>query len=291
MERKLLFIALFFAVFFAGCSTEDVNNFTSKPVNVEKPDTTIPNDENDDPIVIVDPIIENIVVAHRGAWKKNKLPHNSIASLKEAIRLKCKGSEFDICISADDSLIVSHDPYYNNLLISTSKYSELATLKLSNGEILPTLRDYVKTTKSNTSTTLLYCELKTDKLPAARKKVFVEKTNKLIKELEAENIITISSFDYYILKLMREANPLIDLQYLNGDVSPEQLKSDKITGACYNISVFKNHNDWIESARLNNISLSVWTLNDSESIKWAMNNKFNALVTDEPELAIDLAKQ
>ena len=52
---------------------------------------------------------DNIVVAHRGAWKKNNFPENSIASLKHAIELKCTGSEFDVWMTADDSLVINHD--------------------------------------------------------------------------------------------------------------------------------------------------------------------------------------
>ncbi|MGZ5246916.1 MAG: glycerophosphodiester phosphodiesterase, partial [Flavitalea sp.] len=59
----------------------------------------------------------NKVVAHRGAFKKNGLPENSIASLKEAIRLKCTGSEFDVHMSSDDSLVIFHDASINNLNI------------------------------------------------------------------------------------------------------------------------------------------------------------------------------
>jgi len=44
---------------------------------------------------------ENPVVAHRGAWKAKNLPENSIAALKEAINLKCTGSEFDVRITKD----------------------------------------------------------------------------------------------------------------------------------------------------------------------------------------------
>ena len=46
---------------------------------------------------------QNPVVAHRGAFKSKKLPENSIASLQEAIRLQCSGSEFDVRMSVDDS--------------------------------------------------------------------------------------------------------------------------------------------------------------------------------------------
>jgi glycerophosphoryl diester phosphodiesterase len=60
---------------------------------------------------------KNPVVAHRGAFKKNGFPENSIASLKEAIRLGCTGSEFDIRMTADDSLVINHDPHHQKLEI------------------------------------------------------------------------------------------------------------------------------------------------------------------------------
>ena len=85
----------------------------------------------------------NPVVAHRGAFKKKGFPENSIASLKEAIRLQCTGSEFDVRMTADDSLVINHDPQYNKLDIEKTSYAELASHKLSNGETLPTLRQYL----------------------------------------------------------------------------------------------------------------------------------------------------
>lgn len=64
--------------------------------------------------------IKNPVVAHRGAFKKNGFPQNSIASLREAIRLQCAGSEFDVRMTLDDSLVVNHDPHYQKLNIETT---------------------------------------------------------------------------------------------------------------------------------------------------------------------------
>ena len=75
---------------------------------------------------------DNMVVAHRGAWKKNKLPENSIASLKQAIALKCTGSEFDVRMTAYDSLVINHDPHYNKLFIEKTNYAELLAFPLSN---------------------------------------------------------------------------------------------------------------------------------------------------------------
>ena len=58
---------------------------------------------------------KNIVVAHRGAWKNLQLPENSIASLRQAIKLNCTGSEFDVHMTADDSLVINHDPQHHNI--------------------------------------------------------------------------------------------------------------------------------------------------------------------------------
>jgi len=65
---------------------------------------------------------DNVVVAHRGAWKSNNFPQNSIASLKQAITLGCTGSEFDVRMTSDNVLIVTHDSDYNELDIEESTY-------------------------------------------------------------------------------------------------------------------------------------------------------------------------
>src|SRR5690606_33605057 len=76
---------------------------------------------------------DNPVIAHRGAWKTQNLPQNSIASLKHAIALGCTGSEFDVQMTSDHILVVNHDPDYNNMLIEETTYSELSKHTLSNG--------------------------------------------------------------------------------------------------------------------------------------------------------------
>lgn len=87
---------------------------------------------------------DNIVIAHRGAWKKNNLPENSIAALKQAIKLKCYGSEFDVHMTSDSILVVNHDPEFLGIKIETSTYDELLQKSLSNGEKIPTLSNYLK---------------------------------------------------------------------------------------------------------------------------------------------------
>jgi glycerophosphoryl diester phosphodiesterase len=100
------------------------------------------------------------VIAHRGAFKKNNFPENSIASLREAIRLGCAGSEFDVRMTSDDSMVINHDPGFHKLEIEKTTYAQLLAFKLSNGEKIPTLREYLLAGKTNNPGTKLVVEIK-----------------------------------------------------------------------------------------------------------------------------------
>ena len=78
-------------------------------------------------------LTDNIVIAHRGTWKKKDLPNNSIASLKQAIKQKYAGSEFDVGMTTNDSLIINPRPKFNNLEIAKTNYAGVEALRLSTG--------------------------------------------------------------------------------------------------------------------------------------------------------------
>jgi len=228
----------------------------------------------------------NPVVAHRGAFKKNGFPENSIASLKEAIRLKCTGSEFDVRMTADDSLIINHDPHFNKLEIEKTTYAELSQYKLSNGEKLPTLREYVLAGLENNTKTRLVLEIKPSGIGKERGKLIAERSVALVKELKAAPMTVYISFDYDILKKVIEVDPAASTQYLNGEKSPEQLKTDGIAGADYHFSVFKKNPGWIEQAKKYKLILNAWTVNDAETMDWLLKNGFDFITTNEPELLL-----
>jgi glycerophosphoryl diester phosphodiesterase len=233
---------------------------------------------------------DNPVVAHRGAFKKNAFPENSIAALKEAIRLKCTGSEFDVRMSADDTLLINHDEDYNGLDIEKATYSQLAAKKLSNGEQLPTLREYLIAGLEGNTSTQLVLEIK----PSASKERgqrIAEKVLNLVNEVKASKMVTYISFDYDMLKKLEQLDPTVITQYLNGDVSPQQLKADGIDGADYHFSVFKKHPEWILMAKQNRILLNAWTVNEKADMLWLLSEGFHFITTNEPELLFSLLKK
>jgi glycerophosphoryl diester phosphodiesterase len=229
----------------------------------------------------------NPVIAHRGAWKKNNFPENSIASLKHAIELKCAGSEFDVRMTADDSLVINHDPKYNNLEIERTNYSDLSKHKLSNGEKLPTLREYISAGKENNNSTRLICEIKPSEISKERGITIATKTIQLIKNLNAQEIVVFISFDYGILKKIKELNSKAFTQYLEDDKSFEQLKKDGISGVDYYYTSFKDHPKRIKIAKKNNLTLNAWTVNDAVEMDWLILNEFNFVTTNEPELLFE----
>ena len=233
---------------------------------------------------------QNTVVAHRGAWKAKNLPENSIAALKEAIRNQYAGSEFDVRMTMNDSLIITHDPDYASLNIEETSYEDLSKFPLKNGEILPTLREYILAGLENNTTTRLVCEIKPSK-NKERGLLIAEKVYQMVNELKAQHMVIYISFSYDILKRLEELNPKVQTQYLDGSKSPEVLKHDGIDGADYYLSVFKKHPEWITSAKKNKIALNAWTVNEEDDMEWFLTNDFDFITTNEPELLLKKTTQ
>lgn len=231
---------------------------------------------------------DNVVIAHRGAWKKDSLPENSIASLKQAIALKCTGSEFDVRITLDDSLIINHDAHYQELPIEETSYADLEMHKLSNGEKLPTLKEYLLAGMENNTSTRLICEIKPSETSPERGQEIAEKVFNLVEKLGASKMVVYISFDYNMLKKLIDLNPNVRTQYLRGDVVPDQLKTDGITGLDYNYSVFKKKPEWIEEAKRNHLVLNAWTVDKEADMKWLLDMGFDQITTNEPELLLKI---
>lgn len=232
----------------------------------------------------------NPVVAHRGAFKEKGFPENSLASLKEAIRLGCTGAEFDVRMTADDTLIINHDPHFAGMDIEKTSYKELSKTSLSNGEKLPTLYEYLLAGMDNNRKTRLVLEIKPSEISKERGKQMAEKVLQLVSKLKAQSMLMYISFDYDMLKHIHLIDSTAHTQYLNGDVSPLQLRKDGINGADYHYSVFLKNPAWITEAKENKILLNTWTVNQREDMLRLLRQGFDYITTNEPGLLFDVFK-
>lgn len=235
---------------------------------------------------------KNVVIAHRGAWKKNNLPENSIASLKEAIRLNCFGSEFDVHLTQDGVIVVNHDEIFKGMTIATSTYASLKEQHHTNGEEIPTLESYLKEGMKQKKTKLIL-EIKMAKTPE-QTIVLTDAVVKLVKKLKADAWVEYISFSYPAVLRVLALDPAAKTAFLTHPKAPEvpsleKLKADHITQADYYYTIYKE-GDWFKKAKELGITINAWTVNDEADMKWLLENKADYITTNEPELLFDLLK-
>lgn len=227
------------------------------------------------------------VIAHRGAWKTENLPQNSIAALKHAIDLGCEGSEFDVHMTKDEVLVVNHDKDFQGIDIETSTYQELLAKKLPNGEKIPTVEEYIKAGMKQKKTRLVF-ELKTSKISKERTLKSAEKAVALVKQLKARKLVDYICFDYDAGLRILELDPKADVAYLNGDKTPAQAKKDGYTGLDYHFSVYRKNPTWIKEAKELGLTINSWTVNSREEMLHLISQDVEFISTDEPELLMEL---
>lgn len=233
--------------------------------------------------------LDNPVIAHRGAWKKDGLPQNSIASLHRAIELGCAGTEFDVRLTKDNVLVVNHDADYFGIDIATATYEDLLQIKLPNGELIPTAADYIREGMKQQGTKLIF-ELKTSGLSPERTLKAATLAVDLVKRLKAEAWIEYILFSYEGAKKVMALDAQAQVSYLNGDVPPTQAKSDGFYGLDYNYRVYKNQPDWIPEAHDLGLVINAWTVNTEEEMNHLLDQKVEFITTDEPELLFEVLK-
>ncbi|MFA5326349.1 MAG: family 16 glycosylhydrolase [Prolixibacteraceae bacterium] len=230
--------------------------------------------------------LTNGVIAHRGAWKKENLPQNSIASLKQAIQIGAAGSEFDVQLTADGVLVVNHDPDYADMKIEKTDFASLEKVPLKNGETLPTLENYLKTGMTQQKTKLIL-ELKPSTEGKDRSILLAQNAVEKVKQMHAQDWIVYISFDYDIVEKIHQLDQSAKTMYLGGNKSPEELKADGIWGADYNQKVFEKEPNWIREARQNKIATNVWTVDDFAKMDYFLSQDIDFITTDEPEVLLN----
>lgn len=227
--------------------------------------------------------VNNPVIAHRGAWKALGLPENSIASLKEAISLGCYGSEFDIHLSKDDIMVVNHDKDFMGIDIETSNYDELLTKEHTNGEKIPTVKEYLEEGLKQKKTKLIL-EIKTAPSGLERTLKLTEMTVDLVKSLKAQSMVEYICFSYEAGQLIKKLDPKAKVAYLNGDKTPTEAFLVGYTGIDYNFKTFLKNPNWVKEAHDLGMTVNYWTVNKEEDMRTLLDNKVDYITTNEPEL-------
>ena len=236
-------------------------------------------------------VAQTQVISHRGYWNHAGSAKNSLKAYVLADSIGSYGSEFDVWITADDHIVVNHDNSYKGKKIEESTLAELQGLHLDNGEPMPSMRQFFEIAKRQTSGMHLILELKSHSTKA-RETHAVERIVKLVKEYGLEDRMEYISFSLHgckeFIRLAPKGTPVF---YLNGELSPAQLKEMGFAGMDYHEGVILDHPEWVKEAHNLGMKVNVWTVNKAETMRKLIDLNVDYITTDEPELLQSVLKE
>ena len=198
------------------------------------------------------------VVAHRGYWDTPNNNQNSITALKRAQSIPVYGSEFDVNMTSDGVMIVSHGPKLETIAdVQKASYKEVKKLRLKNGE---------------------------------KENLAVKKSADMVKKMKLQDKVEFISFSLEACKQLAQLMPECRVQYLSGKIPPKELKEMGIMGLDYHYSQIQKNPQWIEEAHKLGMIVNVWTVNKPELIKEMIDLKVDFITTDAPELVLEMLK-
>ena len=223
------------------------------------------------------------IVAHRGYWRTDGSAQNSITSLQKAAAVGCYGSEFDVWITADGVPVVFHDATINGIRIEDTTFATLMNHRLQNGEFIPTLQQYL-TEGSKIEGCQLILEIKPHRNEVRDKRI-ADMCVELVRTLGLEKKTEYISFSKVVCQRLHEISPESKVAYLNGELSPAQIKEMGLTGIDYNEKVFVKHPEWLQEAKQLGVEVNVWTVDGEENLRHHVNLEgVDLITTNDPEI-------
>lgn len=228
------------------------------------------------------------VVAHRGFHTTEGSWENTVSSLRNAQRLGVYGVEFDVNMTADDSLIVYHGPKIldTGLHAQKNRFAEIRAVRLPNGLQIPTLREFFVQGRQDPSTKLIL-EIKKHATPERETQV-VEAILALAREMRLVPQIEFISFSRHVCNEVRRLQSDAVVVYVSNDMNamrPAELKELGYQGLSYQLNVLMNHPEILDDANRLGIVSTLWMVNDRELIDWAARHGVTYVSTDCPDKA------
>ncbi len=229
------------------------------------------------------------VIAHRGYWDIAGAAQNSRRSLQNALDLNIYGSETDVWITADGCMMVNHDATFSGVRIETATAEKAQSLTLSNGEKMPTLKEFLEMMQASDSPTKLIIEIKTHSY-ASRNLAAADSTVNMVRSMGLQDRVEYIAFSLDICKRLVQNDPSARVAYLNGDISPSQLHEYGITGLDYTAANYRNNPSWVTSAHSLGMTTNVWTINSESEIIEMNNMDIDYVTTNNPEGAAKILR-
>lgn len=236
-----------------------------------------------------------IIIAHRG--DKTHAPENTLAAFKMAAENRADAIEFDVKLTSDGRIIVLHDPTVNRTTNGKGKISQLpfaAVRELDagawfseqfRGECIPTLDEVFETVGRR-----LYMNIELTNYATPLDNL-VPKVVELIKKHALQSHMLFSSFFARNLTMTRKLLPEVP----RGLLCMRGIKGAWGRNFTWRGDYFGLHPYWtdIDPGLVNRVQAAgkrvyAWTVNPEEELKKMIGLGVDAIITDDPVLALRL---
>lgn len=231
------------------------------------------------------------VWAHRGA--SAYAPENTLEAFKLAIEQHADGVELDVQLTKDGKLAVIHDEtidrtcngtgYVKNFTIAELKqFTCNKTHPEYSSAVIPELKEVLKLLKPTNLTVNI--ELKTG---IYRYKGIEEKVLRLVEKIGMEDRVIYSSFHHPSIVKINKINPEAKTGILFSDGWINVIYYARLIGADA-LHPSLNHmrsKKLIKECRKKKIPLHVWTVDDADIMKYLVEQRIGAIITNYPDIA------
>lgn len=233
------------------------------------------------------------IYAHRGSSGTH--PENTMAAFQHAANLPIHGVEFDVHLTKDGELVVIHDEKINRTSNGKGAIKDLTLAELKQydfgiwfskefeGERIPTLREVL--TIFLDTTHHINIELKTDVIAYPS---IVEKTLKLVDEMDLQSRVIISSFNHDTLREVKQLSPTLPTATLSMKEFENPFEYvHSIPADDLHIALKTARRPSSEKVISQGVTVRVFTVNKVKHIDFLTSIGAEAIFTDYPEKMYD----
>jgi len=243
-----------------------------------------------------------LVIAHRG--DSTQAPENTLPAFQKAIDAGADMVEFDVQLTSDGVPVIFHDAtldkHSNGFgLLSDFPIEKVRSLdagmwfsKEFAGEKIPLLSEVLELAKGRI---LLNIEIKPESVTENTETGIEHRVCEQVHLLGIQEQVLISSFDYRVLKRVKNINPAIKTGLLynrkkSGGSSPVELVQSY--GAfSFHCSRWQIRKKWIMECRNIGVPIYVYTVNGKRSMRSMIKKGADGIFSDKPERLKKVYKQ
>lgn len=234
--------------------------------------------------------MNTLTIAHRGF--SGQCPENTMIAFKKAYEIGADGIELDVQLTKDGEVVVFHDYTINRMTgengcVQEMTLNELQAASMLEKQWIPTLAEYLSWVWKKDLFTLI--ELKSNGVDLSG---LEEKVVDLVSYFGVEDKVLLSSeYDNELVKI-KELSPLIKCGLLVYPWNKAVMeRAVKLSVKYIHPDVNDMNKETIDLMRAQGFKTKIWTVNDTEWLKWLVDLNVDAIITDYPDRLSAIQKE